>query len=381
MAMVISTNTASISAQRHLHESRKDLDVSMERLSSGQRINLAADDSAGLAIRDKMTSQIDGLNQAVRNANDAISMAQSAEGGIEESTQILQRMRTLAMQASNDTNTASDRANLNDELTDLQAELTRIADTATFNNQNLLEGTMSSSTFQIGHKAGETIALSIADMSADSIGSQGRVKVTISGTLTADQYVAIATTDLTIDVGGAAYTVGSNDTFATIAKRLSDALNADDAFSTHYVASVDPIASADVIVQRLDGTAMDNGDLVVVSDGATLTRGTADVVTIDNTSVTTRDNAQKAIVAIDNALNEVSRERANLGAFQNRLEHAVSNMMNMSANTADARSVVADADYAQESSALAKNQILQQAGTAMLAQANAQSQTVLSLLK
>ena len=187
--------------------------------------------------------------------------------------------------------------------------------------------------------------------------------------------------DLTIDVGGAAYTVGSNDTFATIAKRLSDALNADDAFSTHYVASVDPIASADVIVQRLDGTAMDNGDLVVVSDGATLTRGTADVVTIDNTSVTTRDNAQKAIVAIDNALNEVSRDRANLGAFQNRLEHAVSNMMNMSGNTADARSVITDADYAQESSSLAKNQMLQQAGTAMLAQSNAQSLTVLSLLK
>jgi len=134
-------------------------------------------------------------------------------------------------------------------------------------------------------------------------------------------------------------------------------------------------------VQRLDGTAMDNDDLAVGSDGGTLTKGTADVVTIDNTSVTTRDNAQKAIVAIDNALNEVSRERANLGAFQNRLEHAVSNMMNMSANTADARSVVTDADYAQESSLLTKNQILQQAGTAMLAQANAQSRTVSSLLK
>ena len=168
MAMVISTNTASISAQRHLHESRKDLDVSMERLSSGQRINSAADDSAGLAIRDKMTSQIEGLNQAVRNANDAISMAQSAEGGLEESTQILQRMRTLAMQASNDTNTASDRANLNDELTDLQAEITRIADTATFNNQNLLEGTMTDSVYQVGHKTGETVSLSIADFSADA---------------------------------------------------------------------------------------------------------------------------------------------------------------------------------------------------------------------
>ena len=194
MAMVISTNTASISAQRHLHESRKDLDVAMERLSSGQRINSAADDSAGLAIRDKMTSQIEGLNQAVRNANDAISMAQSAEGGLAETTQILHRMRTLAMQASNDTNTASDRANLNDELTDLQAEITRIAETATFNNQNLLEGTMSGSVYQIGHKTGETVALSIENFKSNSIG-KGKVDITV------DTKAAAYTGDITFKIG------------------------------------------------------------------------------------------------------------------------------------------------------------------------------------
>ncbi len=384
MAMVISTNTASISAQRHLHESRKDLDVAMERLSSGQRINSAADDSAGLAIRDKMTSQIGGLNQAVRNANDAISMAQSAEGGIEESTQILQRMRTLAMQASNDTNTASDRANLNDELTDLQAELTRIADTATFNNQNLLEGTMTSSTFQIGHKAGETIALTIADMSADSIGSQGRVKVTIATSVGAAGEkigVARATSD-DYDFAKVEYTIVTGDTLASIAKGTADALNQDSEFSTFYSASVDPVTSTEVLIQRLDGSTVTAGNLTITAAGSsTAVAASKDDLLVSATSVTTRDNAQKAVVAIDNALGEVSRERANLGAFQNRLEHAVSNMMNMSANTADARSVIADADYAQESSILAKNQILQQAGTAMLAQANAQSQTVLSLLK
>jgi len=385
MAMVISTNTASISAQRHLHESRKDLDVAMERLSSGQRINSAADDSAGLAIRDKMTSQIGGLNQAVRNANDAISMAQSAEGGIEESTQILQRMRTLAMQASNDTNTASDRANLNDELTDLQAELTRIAETATFNNQNLLEGTMSSSTFQIGHKAGETIALSIADMSADSIGSQGRAKVTIATSVgAAGEKIGVAralgTDDY--DFANVEYTIVTGDTLASIAKGTADALNQDSAFSTFYSASVDPVTSTEVLIQRLDGSTVTAGNLTTTAAGSsTAVAASKDDLLVSATSVTTRANAQKAVVAIDNALGEVSRERANLGAFQNRLEHAVSNMMNMSANTADARSVVADADYAQESSSLAKNQILQQAGTAMLAQANAQSQTVLSLLK
>jgi flagellin len=293
-------------------------------------------------------------------------------------------MRTLAMQASNDTNTASDRANLNDELTDLQAELTRIAETATFNNQNLLEGTMSSSTFQIGHKAGETIALAIADMSADSIGSQGRAKVTVSGTASA-AVVAIAhdTSDDTYDwlAAEGTYTASVGESFSSIAKGLVDALNQSTIFSTYHFASVDPTSSADVIIQRLDGTSMTNTELGVTSTGATLTRGDADDLLISNTSVTTRTKAQDAVVAIDNALGEVSRARANLGAFQNRLEHAVSNMMNMSANTADARSVIADADYAQESSSLAKNQILQQAGTAMLAQANAQSQTVLSLLK
>jgi len=384
MAMVISTNTASISAQRHLHESRKDLDVAMERLSSGQRINSAADDSAGLAIRDKMTSQIGGLNQAVRNANDAISMAQSAEGGIEESTQILQRMRTLAMQASNDTNTASDRANLNDELTDLQAELTRIAETATFNNQNLLEGTITSSTFQIGHKAGETIALTIADMSADSIGSQNRVGITITTAApAADDTVAVTLGELTgNDV--VTYTASSADaTVGDTAKGVVAALNSNSNFSATYTATVDPTLTGEVIIQRNDGGAVTASSITVAYSNAAGDSAAADATTllVSNTSVTTRSNAQKAVVAIDNALGEVSRERANLGAFQNRLEHAVSNMMNMSANTADARSVIADADYAQESSSLAKNQILQQAGTAMLAQANAQSQTVLSLLK
>ena len=389
MAMVISTNTASISAQRHLHESRKDLDVAMERLSSGQRINSAADDSAGLAIRDKMTSQIGGLNQAVRNANDAISMAQSAEGGIEESTQILQRMRTLAMQASNDTNTASDRANLNDELTDLQAELTRIAETATFNNQNLLEGTMTGSTFQIGHKAGETIALTIADMSADSIGSQNRIVVDVtSAAISGDALnISLDTTDDTYDFAAITYTTSSAETKSEFAKNTAAALNQNDTFSTNYTASVDPITSSEIIIQRHDGSSITKAEVGVTAVAAasgTITAAAADdkdPLLISATSVTTRSKAQEAVVAIDNALAEVSRERANLGAFQNRLEHAVSNMMNMSANTADARSVVADADYAQESSSLAKNQILQQAGTAMLAQANAQSQTVLSLLK
>jgi flagellin len=242
---------------------------------------------------------------------------------------------------------------------------------------------MSSSTFQIGHKAGETIALSIADMSADSIGSQGRAKVTISGTIATGETVKLkhVDTDTTYDFADVTYTTIANDTHTSVAKGLADALNQNASFSTFYAASVDPTNSKEVLVQRLDGTSVDDSKLTVTnSAGTTGTAAAKAGLLISATSVTTRSNAQDAVVAIDNALGEVSRERANLGAFQNRLEHAVSNMMNMSANTADARSVVADADYAQESSSLAKNQILQQAGTAMLAQANAQSRTVLSLL-
>jgi len=167
-------------------------------------------------------------------------------------------------------------------------------------------------------------------------------------------------------------------------KNVADNLNQNTTFSTYYAASVDPVTSEKLLIQRLDASSILNANLTVTeggSDTVVATQAAASDLLISATSVTTRSNAQSAVVAIDNALGEVSRERANLGAFQNRLEHAVSNMMNMSANTADARSVIADADYAQESSSLAKNQILQQAGTAMLAQANAQSQTVLSLLK
>ena len=280
MAMVITTNAASINAQRHLNTSRQDLEVAMERLSSGQRINSAADDSAGLAIRDKMTSQIQGLNQAVRNANDAISFMQTAEGALEETTNILHRMRSIAVQAVNDTNSSSDRTSLNNEISKLQAEITRISDTTTFNDKNLIDGSMTDSQFQIGHKSGQQISVALNNMAATAIGT-----------------------------------------------------------------------------------------------------GTGVTTAVGSVAVTSVSLAAAGISSIDNALAAIGTERAKLGAFQNRLQHAVNNMTNMSANTSAARSQVADADYAAESSSLAKNQILQQAGTAMLAQANASAQTVLSLLK
>ena len=525
MAMVISTNTASINAQRHLNASRQDLDVAMERLSSGQRINSAADDAAGLAIRDKMTSQVEGLNQAVRNANDAISFMQSAEGALEETTNILQRMRTLAVQAVNDTNSTSDRANLNDEIGKLQAEITRIGNTSTFNDKNLIDGSMTNSTFQIGHKTGQTISVALNDMRAGAIGAGTEpvkevetiafgisntndvttshdvlitltdandvvtkvrltAKAATSSDALADLFAAETVTGYSLTSNGdgtlsiendnsnVAFSAAVNQYYASTgttgvtasATSLQSTVTnttAASAGAANAVAEVEVInftgqveTDEDVKLTLTDGNGVavshtisaDNltdattaGDLLAdlfedasisgytlksggdgtleitnntanvaftaaialeytassastaVTAGAATLIGTAYNKTaaaagaagtfIDNINVLDGDSAATAITAIDNALKTVGQERAKLGAFQNRLTHAVNNMTNMSANTSAAKSIIADADYASESSSLAKNQILQQAGTAMLAQANAQAQSVLSLLK
>jgi len=398
MAMVISTNTASINAQRHLNSSRQDLDVAMERLSSGQRINSAADDAAGLAIRDKMTSQVEGLNQAVRNANDAISFMQSAEGALEETTNILQRMRTLAVQAVNDTNSSSDRTNLNDEIGKLQAEITRIGNTSTFNNKNLIDGSMTLSTFQVGHKSGETISVGLSDMRAEAIGKSGTAAVAeveavvFSGAVNAADDVKLVLTDAngTVTLTVTAPTFADGDAVGSAFAAISAAgYTLTESNGTLSIAhdTVNTAFSATVSLYKTGTTtAATNTTTTLVTNVYNTTAAAAAASNSSGTfisaiSVTDGTVAAAAITALDNALVSVGQERAKLGAFQNRLTHAVNNMTNMSANTAAAKSIIADADYAQESSSLAKNQILQQAGTAMLAQANAQAQSVLSLLK
>jgi flagellin len=259
MAMTINTNIASTSAQRHLNASRKDLDLAMERLSSGQRINSAKDDAAGLAIRDKMSSQIVGLNQSIRNANDAISLAQTAEGAMEESVSILQRMRVLAMQAVNDTNTDSDRANLNDEFTQLQLELTRIGITSSFNNVKLLDGTFSGSTFQVGPGASETIFLKISDQKANAIGTTYDVA-------SFDIFAANSPAkgdSLSLTIRGAdgdggdltvTYQTAKAETAIQTASGMVLALNSNPTFTQKYQALSD--ANNSILIRRTDGTSM-----------------------------------------------------------------------------------------------------------------------------
>lgn len=280
MALVINSNIASLNAQRNLNTSQLGLNKSMQRLSSGLRINSAKDDAAGLAISDRMTSQVRGLNQATRNAQDGISMAQTAEGALGETTNLLQRMRELAVQSANDTNTATDRTSINDEFVQLQSEINRIATTTSFNNQTLLSGNFAtgagSALFHVGANANQTITLHIGDMRASQLGT-----------------------------------------------------------------------------------------------GV----GTADI------NVTSQAGANVAITGIDTAIAAVDTERGSLGAIQNRLESTIANLSNVSENIAASRSRILDADIAQETSAMTKNNILQQAGVSVLTQANQTPQLALSLLR
>ena len=408
--MVITTNAASINAQKYLSASRQDLDVAMERLSSGQRINSAADDAAGLAIRDKMTSQIEGLNQGVRNANDSISFMQTAEGALEETTNILQRMRTLAVQAVNDTNSSSDRVNLNDEIGKLIEEMDRIGNNSSFNDKILLDGSMKNSTFQIGHKSGQTIDIGLNDMRASAIGDKAAVgaitaattsssATTLSGGLASGDVAKIQlATGYSVSVTGTTST--STATGLAVAFKAAT-VAATSGTATDYVASGTTTSDVITFTSAATGSTSSFTPVMTVTDtdgdatkalpsgtttatntaGKDITAAVAELETVGNIDVLLKETAANAILSIDQALLEVGQERSKLGAFQNRLQFAVNNMTNMSANTSAARSVIADADYAQESSSLAKNQILQQAGTAMLAQANAQAQSVLSLLK
>lgn len=291
----INTNMAANIAANSLTRNERSMGQTMERLSTGIRINSAKDDAAGLAISSKMTSQINGLNQAVRNANDAISMIQVAEGAMKGITDMMQRMRELAVQAISDSNTTTDRTALNNEFVALAAEIERVADNTQWNGTNLLDGSIGSSgvvTFQVGANASQTINVTFADMeTADGNG--------------------VALGDLDMD--------GDND---------------------------DDIALSALAISGSDST-----------------------------------NAVKALYALAEGISNVDGARASLGASMSRLEYAADNLTNVAQNSSAARSRILDADYAAETTELARTQIIQQAGTAMLAQANQSQQQVLALLR
>ncbi|MDL2284954.1 flagellin [Oxalobacter sp. OttesenSCG-928-P03] len=520
MAQIINTNMMSLNSQRHLNGTNRALSTAMERLASGKRINSAKDDAAGMGISARMTSQINGMNQAIRNANDGISLAQTAEGALSKSEEMLQRIRTLAVQSSNASNSPADRQSLQQEVNDLVAELDRFAQTTSFNGKNLLDGTMGTAKFQVGANAGELITFGGSNFRTQQYGNYSKdvANIAIANGLDSTNWVdttnagtngitagnieikgyagkskamvsdgdsaetiaaavnaqsektgvkatattkAVLTTGLNANPGTveefSLQLVGSNKKVddATAPTEFVDAVSitftidtgteddADNMSSSTYANAISEInkqsgktgitaewyqdenGKGGVLLTHSSGADIrilndgdndvnldvfdENGDLTGTvatvaggADNAAAVAGKVDLYssysyTVTETNVglslengvlqkiadldiSTFDGAQKAIKIAEGGIDLINREMANYGALQNRLQYTIENLEVSSENTTNARSRIQDADYASETANLSRASILQQAGTAMLAQANSQPQNVLSLL-
>jgi flagellin len=480
MASVINTNVASLNSQRNLSTSQASLNTSIQRLSSGLRINSAKDDAAGLAISDRMNSQIKGMTQATRNANDGVSMAQTAEGALSSSGDILQRIRELAVQSSNSSNSASDRKALQTEVTQLTSELNRIANTTEFNGQKLLDGSMGTANFQVGANAGQLISMTGSnfttstygnnrmDVSAKQAAATGAVTggaLVINGgegsktyTVTADESAKATVAGinkLSGDTGVTAtakteamftgvvkesYTMelkSDNTDAVTVSFSIGDKLDANgyaaaiSAFNAQS-AKTGVTASYDSTNNGLKLTNADGADIALTNKSTSTTAtgalgtydkdskpiatplamtntgaatakgritmdsdksfsvtdasgwdldGSSSLKSVANIDISTFDGAQLAIKTADAALASVNGQRAQFGALQSRFESAISNLSSSTENLSASRSRIVDTDFASETAKMTRGQILQQAGTSMLAQANSLPNGVLSLLR
>jgi len=462
MAQVINTNIASLNAQRNLNRTGNELNTALQRLSTGLRINSAKDDAAGLAIAERFTAQIRGLNQAVRNANDGISFAQTAEGALGTVNGNLQRIRELAVQSVNDTNSSSDRAALNNEVTQLIAEVNRVSASTQFNGQSILDGTLGTLTFQVGANQNQTIQVTGVDARGSQLGARiseaGSVdRTAIDALIAADDLVV---NGAAVDLSGLAAgdsvnsivnainnvqaTSGVQASVATTVSTGTDltygAPAADTVLTINNVqisiATATVIADAATLIDSFSAqtgvSAVSNGTEIVLSNTSgsdiVITEGVDDVLgignattetysaglvlasevrdtdftaagtytqaagetalgasqaneTVSNVSVSTGALATSAIRAIDFALQQVNGLRSELGSVQTRFESTIGNLEVVSENLSASRSRIQDADFAAETAALTRAQILQQAGVAILSQANALPQTVLSLLQ
>ena len=389
------TNMPASIAANSLTRNDRSMTATMERLSTGLRINSAKDDAAGLAISSKMTSQINGLNQAVRNANDAVSMVQVAEGAMKEVTNMFQRMRELAIQAISDSNTANDRIALNNEYKQLSFEVSRIAENTQWNGTNILDGARTSTVFQVGANASQTITVNFGDLSAGNTATMGTISahsgsgkangsLTISGSVSKDDVITFKT-----DVVDSTAPGTNTGTYkqVTLTQTQADAINNGTTSMTAIdIANAMTANSNDKIsltvtaagTLKVEGNTAANGETFSISE-VTVTRGLHSPLAA--TDITTSSQADSALGVLDTAIGKVNDNRAVLGASMSRLEFASDNLQNVAQNTAAARSRVLDADYASETTELARTQIIQQAGTAMLSQANQAQQSVLSLLK
>jgi len=407
MAQVINTNTMSLNAQRNLSTSGSSLATTIQRLSSGSRINSAKDDAAGLAISERFTTQIRGLDVAIRNANDGISLAQVAEGALSEVGNNLQRIRELAVQASNATNSSSDRRALQAEVTQLISEVDRVAKQSDFNGTKLLDGSFTSQLFQVGANAGQAIAINnVVDAKADTLGAATFANVYDTQAIAADKATADTTfsgLQISITPQGAAaattikiadFTVKAGEsitaaTAAAVNSRLGETgvmakLDAGK-ISLHSATAGQTFALSVNATPTTGATAVDatfaNIGLQQIAAGTGGTLNGATARHVEDLNVSTVEGAQQALSIVDKALESVNSVRADLGAIQNRFTSVVANLQTSSENLSASRSRIRDTDFAKETAELTRTQILQQAGTAMLAQANQVPQNVLSLLQ
>ena len=380
---VINTNTAATLTANALTKNERAMSQAMERLSTGIRINSASDDAAGLAISSRMTSQINGLNQAVRNANDAISMVQTADGAMIEASNMLQRMRELAVQSVSGTNSSSDRTALNTEYVALSNEVGRIAENTQWNGVNILDdtaGTTGSVAFQVGANASQTITTDFGDF-----GSQSSITAATAGTARVNHTITVGGGIANGDIVTVGLTNAANDNVGYLQFTVGSAGVAEDILDTTNSIAIGAEGTFDSIDFNLTTTGTANEILLTADSGTftlrnmTVSRGTH--AALADNDILNATSAAAAITALDTAITAVNTQRSTFGAAANRLEHAADNLANVSQNTSASRSRILDADYASETTELARTQIIQQAGTAMLSQANQQAQSVLALLK
>ena len=366
--MRIQHNISALNTHRNLAFNNTQASKNLEKLSSGYKINRAGDDAAGLAISEKMRGQIRGLDMATKNANDSISLIQTAEGALNESHAILQRMRELAVQSANDTNVTEDRDALQKEVEQLREELTRISTDTEFNTQKLINGEFSDKVFHIGANESQSIKLSIGDTSSKALGLEEGASVVTAG----------AGATATVGTGTATWKAKDDVIVTAVAAVSAVAGVAAGTTATggviSAVAAVSAVAGVAEVKAAQDGFYNDGTNALVKAAAS------GQAVTVGGLDITSQSSADKAITTLDAAIKSVSDTRSNLGAVQNRLEHTINNLGATSENLTAAESRIRDTDMAAEMMAFTKNNILMQAAQSMLAQANQQPQGVLQLL-
>ncbi|MCG6265028.1 flagellin [Vibrio vulnificus] len=384
MAVTVSTNVSAMTAQRYLNKATDELNTSMERLSSGHKINSAKDDAAGLQISNRLTAQSRGLDVAMRNANDGISIAQTAEGAMNEATAVLQRMRDLSIQSANGTNSMSERQAIHEEASALQDEINRIAETTSFGGRRLLNGTFGDAAFQIGSNSGEAMIMGLTSIRADDFRMGGTTFQSENGK-NKDWEVSADNAELNIVLPEMGEDEDGNviDLEINIMAKSGDDIEELATYINGQSDYINASVSEDGKLQIFVAQPNVKGD-ISISGSLASELGLSDepiATTVQDLDLRTVQGSQNAISVIDAALKYVDSQRADLGAKQNRLSHSINNLANVQENVDASNSRIKDTDFAKETTQMTKAQILQQAGTSILAQAKQLPNSAMSLLQ